>query len=126
MKKIFGVIALVILAAGGYFGYQYYQETYVGQSYYAIVPQEVPVKEATVDNSGKEVPDTYSYNYDITWADKEGKIRQWEVEVSGSNPQPLTPGSYVTAEISQKRIVLGPNNIEENKIPPKALAALKK
>lgn len=102
-------------------GCSYYKDTYVGETYYAVVPQEVPQKEETKDNQGKVVPNTYTYSYDLTWADAKGNTLKFEAEVSGENPEPLTPGRFIRAEISKKRIVKGPNYVNKEEIPENAL-----
>lgn len=125
MKKrvvlgLFFMLALVSLSAC-----KYYNDTYKGSMYYSVVPNEVPEKTQTVDNNGKEVSGSYSYRYTITWYDAEGNELVHEVEISDANPEPLTPGKYISAEISKKRIVKGPNYIEEGEIPQNALAKIK-
>ncbi|MGX7199068.1 YxeA family protein [Enterococcus nangangensis] len=124
-KKVILAGLLLVLGLVGLSGCQYYQDTYKGEEYYAIVPEEVPAKEVTVDNQGKEVSGSYSYKYDITWANEDGETLDFPVEVSGDNPEPLTPGSYIKATISKKRIVEGPNTVEEGSIPQNALDKLK-
>ena len=45
MKKgIFGVIVLILLGVGGFFGYKYYSETYKTTTAYTKIPAEVPEK----------------------------------------------------------------------------------
>lgn len=121
MKKIVCLGALILVSLLSLAGCSYYKDTYQGETYYAIVPQETPEKEETKDNQGKVVPNTYTYSYDLTWADAKGNTIEFEAEVSGENPEPLTPGSYVSAEISKKRIVKGPNYVKKEEIPENAL-----
>lgn len=45
-------------------------------------------------------------------------------ELSGENPTPFKPGTFVTAEISKKRVTNGPNTIKESDIPENVLKAL--
>lgn len=124
MKKIIGLLFLALLAVGGIFGYRYYNETYKSHTAYAVVPTEVPEKIQTVDKNDDEVAGYSSYEYDFKFVDAEGNERQMNYELSGENPTPLEPGSYVTAEISKKRITEGPNHIEKSEIPEKALSKL--
>ncbi len=44
MKKIIGFILVVLLGFAGYKGYEYYQSTYSGQTAYAYVPSEIPLR----------------------------------------------------------------------------------
>lgn len=125
MKKIIALIAVVVLAFIGYQGYKYYSETYASVPAYAVVPETVPEKLETKDNQGKTVDGLYSYNYDLTFVKKDGTTQKMEVEISSENPTPLEPNSYVTADISQKRVVKGPNPIAEKDIPAVALEKLK-
>lgn len=112
---------LLLLPLATLSGCKYYQDTYKGEEYYSIVPQQVPAREQTKDKDGKIVEGSYSYNYQLKWADKDGKVITKKYELSGKSPTPLTPGRYIKAEISKKRIVEGPNYIEQNEVPKKAL-----
>lgn len=125
MKKIIGLLVLALLAVGGFLGYRYYDETYKSHTAYAVVPDEVPEKKQTVDNNGGNVDGMSSYDYHFEFVDADGKTQQLEYELSGKNPTPLEPGSYVTAEVSKKRITEGPNPITAGEIPAKAMAKLK-
>ncbi len=131
MKKIFGLIALVAVGAVGWFGYQYYTNTYVGVEGYAVVPQEVPEKIETKDNQGKAVTDTdgtplYSYEYNnITFVTKDGKKQQNSFDVTSTNPQPLQPGTYLKAKVSKNRVVEGPNSVNEGDVPQNVKDLLK-
>lgn len=51
MKKgIFGVIVLILLGVGGFFGYKYYSETYKTTTAYTKIPTEVPEKTQRWEN----------------------------------------------------------------------------
>ena len=121
MKKILGVIVLAFLVFLGFKGYDYYHDTYVGETYYALVPEETPEKTPTVNDSGEVIEGLSSYIYELTFVNKKGQVTKRAVEISGENPQPLTPKAFVTAEISKKRIVKGPNYITKEEIPEEAL-----
>lgn len=69
MRKITGLIILVLLGFMGYKAYDYYHPT--------------------------------------------------DVSTSQDNPKPLVPNSYVKATISKKRVLKGPNRIDEQAIPQK-------
>ncbi|WP_172188002.1 DUF1093 domain-containing protein [Lentilactobacillus kribbianus] len=117
MKKIISLIALLILAVGGYFGWQYYTQTYQGHPAYAVIPNQVPKREATVDDNGKKVADSYSYSYKLHFVRTDGKTETLPYEVMGSDPKPFTPNATVKAEISDKRVVKGPNYVSKDKVP---------
>lgn len=121
IPKLIILAALVVL---GFFGYKYYAQTYASQEAYAIVPNEVPAKEPTRDSSGKIQSGIYSYNYTLTFVKKDGTKDSREVEISGENPTPLTPNSFVKAKLSQKRVTEGPSEVQKNTIPKNILSSL--
>lgn len=121
MKKTVLTITLLIATFFTLTGCSYYKDTYQGTTYYAVVPETVPEKEVTLDNQGKEVAGSFSYKYTLNWADAKGNTKEFDVEIAGDSPENLVPGSFVKAEISEKRIVEGPNYIEMEEIPAAAL-----
>ncbi|MGI6155577.1 MAG: YxeA family protein [Enterococcus sp.] len=125
MKKIFSLIGIVFILFLGGITYKYYNDTYVGKTAYALVPTTVPNKELTKDSSGKIISNYYSYNYTLEFVDEKGEVAVQSYELSSQDPTPLTPNTYVTAEISKKRIVEGPNPIDASQIPENVLAKLK-
>ncbi|MGM0287194.1 hypothetical protein IGL04_001432 [Enterococcus sp. AZ085] len=119
MKKgIFGVIVLILLGVGGFFGYKYYSETYKTTTAYTKIPAEVPEKTKSKNSDGKIIAGEYSYHYDVIFVKADGKATKRTFSVSGEAPQPLKPGSYVQADISDKR-TSSPRVIAEEKIPKK-------
>lgn len=116
MKKIIGLIVIVILGVVGYKGYEYYHSTYVGETAYAYVPTEVPQKEQTKDSGGKDVAGWSSYKYQFTFVKANGETQSMGYELSGSNPTPFTPGAIVKAVISEKRVLKGPNIVEKDSV----------
>lgn len=117
IKKIVILVGLLIIGIVSYYGYKYYESTYKTITAYAVVPANVPEKEKTKSNDGKEVKGIYSYKYTLTFVNEDGEHKKMEFESSGETPTPLEPNSYVKAEISKKRVVKGPNKVAENKIP---------
>jgi Protein of unknown function (DUF1093). len=117
MKQIFSVLFIIVVSVMGYFGYNYYQETYHATVAYAQVPAEVPALEQTVDDAGDPIKNYHSYNYMFDFVLENGDHQQMHYEVSDENPEPLKPGSYVKAEISKKRVVKGPNSVDFNQMP---------
>lgn len=124
MKKIIGIIVIVAVVVVGFFGFQYYQNTYNGHEAYAKVPTTVPEKHETKDSNGKVIGNSYSYDYTFTFVTPKGEKVEMGYTLIGEDPQPLTPGAYISAEISKTRIVSGPNDIEKSKIPLKSLEIL--
>jgi uncharacterized protein YxeA len=127
-KAIIGIIVLVIVAFGGYKAYSYWNTTYNGETAYAVVPTAVKHKSKTDSGADykKNGQQVYYYDYDFTWANAKGDIKHvgWESEES-TNPTPLPKGDYVTAKVSAKRVIEGPQNIAVTQVPDKAAAALK-
>ncbi|MBO0481070.1 YxeA family protein [Candidatus Enterococcus courvalinii] len=121
MKKVIGLVFLALLAFGGFKGYQYYQDTYVGEVAYAHVPNQVPakVKHKSESGIGDNSP-WYSYDYDLTFVKEDGETEKRNIQISNDNAQPLVPNSYVKVTMSKKRIIEGPNTIDQKDLPEKA------
>lgn len=120
MKKVIGLVFLALLAFGGFKGYQYYQDTYVGEIAYAHVPNEVPtkVKHKSESGIGDNSP-WYSYDYDLTFVKEDGSTEKRDIQISNDNVEPLSPNSYVKVKMSKKRIIEGPNAIDQKDLPEK-------
>ncbi len=118
MKKVIGLIILVLLGFVGYKAYTYYHSTYVGEVAYAHVPKKIPekIEHETKSAIGDQSP-WYSYDYKLTFVKEDGTTEVKEVSISHDNPKPLVPNSYVKATISEKRVLKGPNRIDEQSIP---------
>ena len=104
MGKFIGALAVILLGVGVFFGYQYYNNTYKTTTAYAKIPEIVPEKIKTKDMSGDIVENSYTYEYDVTFVKENGETTKRTFDVSGENPQPLKPGSYIKAEISNERV----------------------
>lgn len=124
MKKVLGIIGIIILVAAGIFGFNYWNNTYRSSTAYAVVPTEVPKKEQTISDGGKKIEGDYSYAYTFNFYDKNGKKTKLDFVLSGSDPKPFTPGSVVKAEISKTRVTNGPSEISKSQVPAKAKSAL--
>lgn len=125
MKKIIGLFLLLLLILGGYFGYNYWKDTYKGETAYAIVPTRIPQKKQTVDQDGKAQNGLYSYKYKLKFMKKNGEFQMMKFNITDYNPAPLTPGSYIEVKISKKRLVEGPKQINKTDIPTSILNKLK-
>lgn len=125
MKKIVGIIVAVLVVIIGISGVRYYNSTYRATEAYAVVPQTIPAKTQTKDDSGKTVAGDSSYHYQLNFVKINGQRQVMSFSVSGSDPTPLQPGSYIKAKISQKRVVSGPNTVSQADVPAKVLQKLK-
>lgn len=125
MKKFLGKVLMTVFAAGGIFGYRYYNHNYKGEKAYAKVPNQIPEKQKAVDTAGNVIEGIYEYRYNLAFSDIEGNIQKIGYAVTGEDPQPLEPDSYIAAHISSISVTSKPHMIAENKIPAKALANLK-
>ena len=119
-------LLVVVLGVGGYFGYKYYSETYQGVTAYAITPNEIPEKKQTVDASGKKIEGYSSYEYTFEFIKENGKKQVMTYELSDQNVHPYAPNTLAKAEISQKRVISGPNEVAEKDVPASILKQLKK
>ncbi|MGX7024983.1 DUF1093 domain-containing protein [Vagococcus hydrophili] len=129
MKKIIPIILLIVAGFIGYKGYTYYNDTYKATTAYALVP-EVPEKKEARDDSNRPIKDedgsiNYTYDYSFNFIKKDGTKQTQDFGLTGSNAEPYEPGTYVTAEISNKRVVKGPYTVKEDQIPKEILAQLK-
>jgi uncharacterized protein YxeA len=118
MEKILALVGIFILVIGGYFGFNYYNDTYKTSIAYAVTPSEIPVKVPTkdIDIDVKEVVDSYSYKYTVTFIKENGDKQRMNFEIAGKDPKPFEPGSYIKAEVSKKRVNT-PTQIKENEVP---------
>lgn len=125
MKKIIGLVAIVLVGFLGFSGYKYWNETYNGKVSYALVPTEIPEKQETVDASGVVQEGLFSYKYSFDFVNEDGSHQPMTFELTGENPEPFAPNTIVRAKVSQKRVTEGPNHVEENTVPKKVLDILK-
>lgn len=128
MKKILGLLGLVVLVVAGYFGYKYWDSTYNGQTAYAIV--QTPTKKESKNDDGsnytKNGQQYYYYDYELSWVTESGKKLTvgWD-SPEGPNPTPITAGSIVKGKVSQKRVIEAPNVVSEGDVPESVLNQLK-
>lgn len=121
MFKKMTITLLLALGILGTTGCSYYNDTYKGVEAYARIPDQVPEKVETKDKDGKVQAGLYSYQYNLEFITKDEVKQSMDVEVTDESPTPFTPGSYVKAKISKKRIIEGPNSVDESKIPKDVL-----
>lgn len=124
MKKISQIGLLFLVVITFLSGCSYYEDTYQGDVAYAIVSDEIPQKEETVDSSGKVQSELYSYHYTFDFITENGVHQEMTYELSGENPQPLEPQSIIKAKISKKRVLEGPNPITTVDVPQSVLDEL--
>lgn len=129
MRKLVWVFVGLVVVLLAYLGWNYYAETYQAHEAYAVVSSKVPTKKKTVDDSGKAIANSYSYVYNFRFVRTDGKVQHLQYELMGSNPKPFTPNSYVKAQISEKRVIEGPNQVSADRtdqIPSNVKAKLNK
>lgn len=124
MKKTI-VLSGIILGIVGYYLIKYNNEMYRGEIAYALVPTTIPQKKEAVDINGEPLGG-YSYDYNFTFIKEDGTKYIMNHELSGPNPSPFVPNTYVKAEISKKRIVNGPYKVSTQDIPRKIKEKLNK
>lgn len=128
MKKVVGVVGVLVLIAIGFFGYQYWNSTYNGVEAYALVTEGKKEASKNEDGSlykvnGKQY---YTYEYELKWVTKDGQTRNLGYSSEESaNPKALTPGSYVKAKVAQKRVLTTPQPISKQALPQTVKAKLK-
>ncbi|CAH0418840.1 YxeA family protein [Periweissella ghanensis] len=127
MKKAIGIVILAVLVAvGGFYGYKYYDATYQDVPAYALVPNQVPTKEQTRDDNGKTVPNSITYKYHFDFVKANGQHQKMSFILEGADIKPFTPGSYVKAKISEKRVTQGPNEVQKTDVPKNVQTELAK
>lgn len=120
MKKVAGIVGVLVLIVIGFFGYQYWNSTYNGVDAYAVVTEGKKEASKNEDGSlykvnGKQY---YTYDYESKWVTKDGQERNLGfMSEESANPKALTPGSYVKAKVSQKRVITTPQTVSEQSLP---------
>ena len=128
MKKVVGVVGVLVLIVIGFFGYQYWNSTYNGVEAYALVTEGKKEASKNEDGSlykvnGKQY---YTYEYELKWVTKDCQTRNLGYSSEESaNPKALTPGSYVKAKVAQKRVLTTPQPISKQALPQTVKAKLK-
>ncbi|QEA58238.1 DUF1093 domain-containing protein [Leuconostoc koreense] len=125
MKKISliiaGVLTLSLVIGLAIQAGNYYNNTYQTSKAYTKAPLKVPDREETKDDSGKVIKGSYSYQYHFEFVTTEGTKKSIAFELSGENVTPFKPGEFLEAEVSNTRVVYGPNGIKQSKIPKSVL-----
>lgn len=128
MRKgiIIAVIAVVVIAIAG-MGFKYYNDRYVGETYYMKAPA-APVQTELKDDSGKFIYENgkkvTAYEYkDVTFVSEDG-TKTTQRNITWESNTPMTEGNYYTAKLSSEIIVEGPNGVEQSEVPTAALEKL--
>ena len=118
MKKLVGLIIVVLLAFGGYKVWDYYQSTYVGQDYYRVISEPLPEETTIKDDNGNALGKGYQYK--VTAYNEDGKARQliFDVITTGKykDGAAYEAGTFMKFNASEKRIIKK-SVIEENQVP---------
>lgn len=123
MKKIFLVIILVavgLLGFGSYKAWNYYQETYVGEEYYAVIKEPLPAETTIKDMSEQEIGKGYQYVVDGYTVNGKQKKIDFEVITTGEykNGEAYAAGTAFKIEASKKRVIKKAV-IDQEEIPAK-------
>jgi len=119
------VIAAAVLIIAAVWVKNYYEDRYVGEDYYAVVPLGleitlVPQK----DMDGREIG-VNGFDYSLTAYNEQGEARKAEFTVTGDDlskyPQ---AGAFLKIKAS-KTLVVGWSFVKESEVPQKALEMLK-
>ncbi|MGR8828675.1 YxeA family protein [Leuconostoc citreum] len=130
MKKntiIIAVILTLFLVSGLAIQIRhYYDNTYASVTAYTRAPEKIPSKAQTRDDSGKVIEGSYSYQYHFKFVTKDGTTKEIEFELSGENIKPFKANQLLKAEISNIRVVNGPNEVKISDVPKTVLEKLPK
>lgn len=121
-----GVVIIALLGIVG-FSWNYYNSTYVGQDYYFKVPAHSD-KYQTKSMSGKLVDGAETYDYDITFVNKDGKVIKDKYEQEGDKGRltPFTKGKFMVVNRNENRTLNAPKYVEKSDVPAKALEVIDK
>lgn len=107
IKKIFLIIVLLIVSVGGWKVWSYYQSTYMGETYYALIKSPLPEETTILDDGGKSMGK--GYNYEVESIDETGHSRKlnFSVITSGDykNGQAYAEGTALKIKASAKRVI---------------------
>ncbi|MGX7419706.1 YxeA family protein [Carnobacterium gallinarum] len=115
MKKIVGILAVVLLAIVGF----YYYTNYTGQDYYTQITTDGDPK-TTKDDQGNKVT---MYEYNLVAINKDGVEKK--VTFNGFSGRPLRKEAYLKLSYNKKKGVLSWEEVQKSTIPEKASAKLK-
>ena len=124
MKKIVGAFFLVLSLAAGVLGWNYYQETYVGTTYYTIIPeglekQDIKAMDGQIMGQG--------YIYKLTAINDAGQEKEVEFHVftDGDYRQGdgYPAGTYLKVTASKKRVI-SQVIVVKDQVPANVLALL--
>jgi len=124
MKKVVGVFFLVLIVAGAFFGFKYYQDTYVGTTYYTVIPEGME-KQDIKSMSGEVMGQGYIYK--LTAVNDAGQEKEVEFHVftDGDYRQGdgYPAGTYLKVTASKKRVI-SQVIVEKDQVPARVLALL--
>jgi len=116
LKKImFSLMALILIVIGG--GFAFYKVTYGGVSYYVQIKEDGKEKEIALVN-GNSVK---RYDYSIEAFDSKGQ----EKVIKFDTDHNLRHEAYLKMTYNKTKGVTSWEEVEQAKVPEKALAALK-
>ncbi|MCH3577633.1 YxeA family protein [Enterococcus faecium] len=107
MKKILGLIVIILIAFIGWKGWDYYQSTYVGKDYYAVVKAPMPAETDIKADNGEVLGRGFKYNVDAYAENGEKRQLDFDVITSGdsANGSAYPEGTILQLKASEKRII---------------------
>jgi uncharacterized protein (TIGR01655 family) len=115
IKIVVAVAVLAVVAGGVAFGKDYYENRYVGSTYYAQVPEDMTYSLLDIVDDGGEVFDK-GYTFELVAYDEQGDRREVEIRIYDDSVQPPAPGSYMQLELS-KTLVLNWQPVAKADVP---------
>ena len=112
---MFSLVALILIVIGG--GFAFYKATYGGASYYVQITEDGKEKEVSLAN-GTSVK---RYDYSIEAFDSKGQ----EKVIKFDTDHNLRHEAYLKMTYNKTKGVTSWEEVEQAKVPEKALAALK-
>jgi len=124
MKKLMSSLLLLVLAVGGYFSWNYYHDTYVGDTYFTVIPSGIELE--TVKNQTGDVFGP-GYIYDLIAYDQKGRPKEISFDVITEGPYKsgtvYEAGTYVQVKASKNR-VLSKKAVSASQVPDHVLELL--
>lgn len=123
VKIFLGILAVIVVIVGVFYGKAYYEDRYVGEDYYALVPKDQPIDLVTLyDATGGEMG--LGREYELIAYNEAGNVRTASFAIYDNlGQQILAPGSYVKFSLS-KTIVVKHQTVPKEEVPQKVLGIL--
>jgi uncharacterized protein (TIGR01655 family) len=122
---VVGIVLIALIIAAAFFGRQYYENRYVSENYYAMIPLNYDVTPETMkSDNGDDMGQGKEYKLTIYSTDGKSREVSFTVYAPGSGMagerELPKPGEYLLVKAS-KQIVTGWESIDKSQVPDKAL-----